>query len=576
MPAPFLQFLLQYKALTQEEVAAVAAKYEAGKSSLDTALLDVIDEEALLKHKAEFYHLPSALLSGKPIDRNILGLFPKEVVTNYRIIPFEQEGDIIRIAMIDPENLKAREAVDFLARQKGWNTQFYVTTGKGFEHALDQYSGSLTSEVGEALEIAGETRKTTGERTRAKQVDENLEEVVKSAPVSKMVSVILRHAVEGGASDIHIEPQDNESRVRYRIDGELHATLSLPKYIHNSIVSRIKVLANLKLDETRKPQDGRIHFEVDGKQIDIRISTLPLAGSEKVVMRILDVTRGAPTLESLGFIGRNFDVMKRQVGKPNGLFLVTGPTGSGKSTTLFAGLSLLNEERVNIVTLEDPIEYYLPGANQSQVRPEVGYTFANGLRSILRQDPDIIMVGEIRDNETASLAVQAALTGHIVLSTLHTNDAVGAIPRLLDMKVEQFLLATTLNIVQAQRLVRKLCEYCKAPVELPPDLEKRVRGVLSSIPEGAQYPGVDMQKAVFYKGKGCAKCGDTGYQGRISIAEVLENTKAMSQIIAKGFERSEVEKELMAQGFISMVQDGIMKALLGLTTADEVVIATKE
>ncbi|MBI2050610.1 MAG: type II/IV secretion system protein [Parcubacteria group bacterium] len=576
MLVPFLQFLLAEQALTQEEVALAAARYEGGKSSLDEVLLEVMDEEALLKGKAEFYHLPSVLLSGKPIARAILGLFPKEVVTNYRIIPFEQEGDAVRVAMIDPENLKAREAVDFLARQKGWNTQFYVTTEKGFAHALDQYSGSLSSEVGEALELAGENRKTAGERTRATQEDENLEEVVKSAPVSKMVSVILRHAVEGGASDIHIEPQDNESRVRYRIDGELHATLSLPKYIHNSIISRIKVLANLKLDETRKPQDGRLHFEVDGKQIDIRISTLPLAGSEKVVMRILDVTRGAPTLESLGFIGRNFEVMKRQVGKPNGLFLVTGPTGSGKSTTLFAALSLLNEERVNIVTLEDPIEYYLPGANQSQVRPEVGYTFANGLRSILRQDPDIIMVGEIRDNETASLAVQAALTGHIVLSTLHTNDAVGAVPRLLDMKVEQFLLATTLNIVQAQRLVRKLCEHCKAPAELPPDLVERVRAALASIPEGALYEGVSPAKPVFYKGAGCAKCGDTGYQGRLSIAEVIENTKALSEIITTGFERPLVEKELARQGFISMVQDGIMKALLGLTTADEVVVATKE
>ncbi|MEK7188913.1 MAG: GspE/PulE family protein [Patescibacteria group bacterium] len=573
---PFLQFLLAQQALTEKDVAELAAQYEGGTGSLDEVIASKLDEEVLLSHKAEFYHLPSAVLSGKPIDRGTLGLFPKEVVTNYRIIPFELTGDVVRIAMVDPENLKAREAVDFLARQKGWNTQFYVTTEKGFKHALDQYSGSLSSEVGEALEIAHESRKTLAERTHAKEEDENLEEVVKSAPVSKMVSVILRHAVEGKASDIHIEPQDDESRVRYRIDGELHSTLSLPKYIHNSIVSRIKVLANLKLDETRKPQDGRIHFEVDGKQIDIRISTLPLAGAEKVVMRILDVTRGAPTLESLGFIGRNFEVMKRQVGKPNGLFLVTGPTGSGKSTTLFAALSLLNEERVNIVTLEDPIEYYLPGANQSQVRPEVGYTFANGLRSILRQDPDIIMVGEIRDNETASLAVQAALTGHIVLSTLHTNDAVGAIPRLLDMKVEQFLLATTLNIVQAQRLVRKLCEHCKEPTELAPDLAKRVQAALSSIPEGAAYEGVTLAKPVFYKGAGCAKCGQTGYQGRLSIAEVIENTKTLSGIITKGFERSLVEQELASQGFVSMVQDGIMKALLGLTTADEVVVATKE
>ncbi|MDP3995199.1 MAG: GspE/PulE family protein, partial [bacterium] len=578
MTSPFIPYLIAQKALAEPASAAVAKEYEAGEHSLDEVLMSAgkMDEETLLKHKADFYHVPAALLSSKPIDRSILGLFPKEVITNYRIVPFEQDGDAVRIAMVNPENLKAREAVDFLARQKGWSTQFYVTTEKSLKHVLDQYSGSLSSEVGEALEIAGQSKQATGERKQRREAEEGLEEVVKSAPVSKMVSVILRHAVEGNASDIHIEPQDNESRVRYRIDGDLHSTLTLPKYIHNSIVSRIKVLANLKLDETRKPQDGRMHFEMDGKQIDIRISTLPLAGTEKVVMRILDITRGAPTLDSLGFLGRNLDVMKRQVGKPNGLFLVTGPTGSGKSTTLFAALSLLNKENVNIVTLEDPIEYYLPGANQSQVRPEVEYTFASGLRSILRQDPDIIMVGEIRDNETASLAVQAALTGHIVLSTLHTNDAPGAIPRLMDMKVERFLLATTLNIVQAQRLVRKMCEHCRAPVAIAPDLMEKAQSVLASIPKTGLYKGIDPAKPVFYKGAGCAKCGNSGYQGRLSIAEVIENTKNMQQIIAAGFVRADVEKELQAQGFISMMQDGIMKALLGLTGADEVVVATKE
>ncbi|MBI1961434.1 MAG: type II/IV secretion system protein [Parcubacteria group bacterium] len=578
MTSPFLQFLVSRNALSQEDAQFVNAQYEAGSMGLDAALLEhgKFDDDALLGHKGEFYHLPTVSFENKLIDRNLLGLFSKEVITNYRIVPFEKQGDSVRIAMLDPENLKAREAVDFLARQKGWNTQFYVTTEKSFKHALDQYSGSLTSEVGEALEYADQSKEEQGEKKQQKEEDQDLEEVVKSAPVSKMVSVILRHAVEGGASDIHIEPQENESRVRYRIDGDLHATLSLPKYIHNSIISRIKVLANLKLDETRKPQDGRIHMEVGGKQIDFRISTLPLAGTEKVVMRILDVTRGAPTLDNLGFLGRNLEAMQRQLTKPNGMFLVTGPTGSGKSTTLFSALSILNQEKVNIITLEDPIEYYLPGANQSQVRPEVGYTFASGLRSILRQDPDIIMVGEIRDNETAALAVQAALTGHIVLSTLHTNDALGSVPRLIDMKVEPFLLATTLNIIQAQRLVRKICQHCKEETELPPDLAKKAQAVLAAIPDAALYQGVDRAKLVFYRGAGCSKCGETGYQGRLSISEVIENTKALSQVIAKGFDQALADKELLDQGFISMMQDGIMKSLLGLTTAEEVVVATKE
>jgi type IV pilus assembly protein PilB len=576
MSQNFLQYLIEKKIITQKDADLFSSKYKTGKQSLDAILLESekIDNDDLLLNKGEYYHLPMSALLGKAIKRDILGLLPKEVITNYQIVPYEKEDDVIRIAMVNPENLKAREAVDFLARQKGWNTQFYVTTEKGFRHAMDQYSGTLSTEVSEALDYAGTAKeKTIKQKIKA---GEDLEEVVKSAPVSKMVNVILRHAVEGGASDIHIEPQEDESRVRYRIDGDLHSTLTLPKYIHNSIVSRIKVLANLKLDETRKPQDGRIHLNINDKQIDFRVSTLPLSGIEKVVMRILDVTRGAPTLEELGFMGRNYEVMMRQIGQPNGMFLVTGPTGSGKSTSLFSALTLLNKDEVNIVTLEDPIEYYLPGANQSQVRTEVDYTFASGLRSILRQDPDIIMVGEIRDNETAQLAMQAALTGHIVLSTLHTNDAIGAIPRLLDMKVEQFLLSTTINIVQAQRLVRKICQDCKESVELPPDLMETILALLKKVPDKQLYKGIDRDKPVFYHGKGCNKCGDTGYQGRLAISEVVENTKAMQDIIAKGFDHKLADQELIAQGFISLAQDGAMKALLGLTTADEVVMATKE
>ncbi|MBU2575940.1 GspE/PulE family protein [Patescibacteria group bacterium] len=576
MSLNFLQFLQKKGLVSESDAESLTKKYEEGENSLDVILVESkkIDEETLLAQKSEFYNLPSVELEKKAATKDVQGLFPKEVIANYHIVPFEKEDDTVRIAMVNPENLKAREAVDFLARQKGWNTQFYVTTEKGFKHAYEQYSGNLHLEVSEALEFTDQSKEEQKEEKI--KTNKELEEVVKSAPVSKMVSVILRHAVEGGASDVHIEPQDEETRVRYRIDGDLHSTLSLPKYIHNSIISRIKVLANLKLDETRKPQDGRIHMNIEDKQIDFRVSTLPLIGTEKIVMRILDVTRGAPTLEALGFMGRNFEVIKSHINKPNGMFLVTGPTGSGKSTTLFSALSLLNEEKVNIVTLEDPVEYYLPGVNQSQIRPEVEFTFATGLRSILRQDPDIIMVGEIRDNETASLAVQAALTGHIVLSTLHTSNAVGAIPRLLDMKVEQFLLATTINIVQAQRLVRKTCEYCKKEYKPADNLAQKAKEILSTVPDKYLYKGISRDKLIFYKGEGCSKCGDFGYSGRLSVSEVIENTRQMQDIIAKGFDRTSVDKELVNQGFISMMQDGIMKVLLGLTTADEVVVATKE
>jgi type IV pilus assembly protein PilB len=391
-----------------------------------------------------------------------------------------------------------------------------------------------------------------------------------------MVSVILKHAVEARASDIHIEPVFNETRIRYRIDGDLHTSLVLPRYIHSAIVSRIKVLSNLKIDETRIPQDGRIRLELEGRQIDFRISTFPLYSNEKVVMRILDTEEGVPTLEGLGFEGKNLNFMKDNIDKPHGMFLVTGPTGSGKSTTLYAVLNVLNTENVNIVTLEDPIEYYLKGVNQSQVKPDIGYTFAAGLRSILRQDPDIVMVGEIRDSETAELAIHAALTGHIVLSTLHTNDAFGAVPRLIDMKVEPFLISSTLNIVVAQRLVRKICSNCREKTEIPVALQDEIIAALTPV-QNALPPEVKLQKPLtLWHGKGCPRCNDTGYAGRSAIAESLNINEEMKAIIADGANHEKVRGAFLRQGMLDLKQDGILKALRGVTTIEEVLAATKE
>ena len=402
-----------------------------------------------------------------------------------------------------------------------------------------------------------------------------MEEIVKSAPVAKIVSVIIRHAIEGRASDIHIEPSQKESRVRYRIDGVLSTSLILPKDIHGAIVARIKVLANLKLDETRIPQDGRYRITVNNKEIDLRISVLPLFDNEKVVMRILDTTRGAPSLEELGYQGIGLSVIKRNVQRKDGMLLITGPTGSGKSTTLFSILNIVNDEGINISTLEDPVEYYIKGVNQSQVRPEVGFTFASGLRSLLRQDPDIIMVGEIRDNETAELAIHAGLTGHFVLSTLHTNDAFGAIPRLLDMKVEPFLLGSTLNTVAGQRLGRRICSYCKAEVSLPADILMDVKAEIDKIsPVIIEniFPSLDKEKLIFYKGAGCQHCGNTGYNGRIALVEVIDiNDKIKSMIMEMGEKKFfKLENILQTQQFITMKQDGIIKALQGATTMEEI------
>jgi len=363
--------------------------------------------------------------------------------------------------------------------------------------------------------------------------------------------VIIRHAIDGGASDIHIEPSGDKTRIRYRIDGILGTSLVLPSYIHSAVVARIKILANLKMDESRIPQDGRIKLIIDNSSYDFRISTMPLSGKEKVVMRIFDTENSLFTLEQLGFNKKHRKQIDENMKRPNGLILITGPTGSGKSTTLHSILKILNRESVNIITLEDPVEYTIDGVNQSQVNHAIKYTFATGLRAILRQDPDIIMVGEIRDNETAELAIHAALTGHMVLSTLHTNDAVSSIPRLLDMNVEPFLLAATLNIIVAQRLVRRICDNCKEEIAVSDSVENKVKENLINLPIGSLPANIDLnsdKKLKFYKGKGCSKCGNTGYIGRCVIA----------------------------QNMVFMNQDGYIKALQGMTTIEEIMRLTND
>lgn len=423
---------------------------------------------------------------------------------------------------------------------------------------------------------AGE-RKIRKKAERPEEIGQ-LEEIIKGAPVSRMVAIIMRHAVEGGASDIHVEPMGDESRVRYRIDGVLRTSLVLPLYVHPAIVSRVKVLANLKIDETRVPQDGRITQEISGKKIDFRVSTLPVVDNEKVVMRVLDTSVGAPTLEQLGYRREHVEIIKQQIKKPFGMFLVTGPTGSGKSTTLFAILSMLNAEGVNISTLEDPVEYYIQGVNQSQIRPEIGYTFATGLRALLRQDPNVMMVGEIRDRETAELGIHAALTGHLMFSTLHTNDVFGIVPRLTDMGVEPFLLAATMNLGIAQRLARKICVHCKEPQEIEPATLAKLEAEIKEIPkkyfEGAKYS--QNPPYVFSHGKGCARCGDSGYQGRISAVELLEFTPQAKRLIEKGFPADEVKQEFVRQEALKLRQDVILKALDGITTVEEVFRLTQE
>lgn len=566
-----LEYFLANKKISQQEVDKFKIESNLSKIEADLITAKKVTEEDLAKAKAEIFGLAYIFLGDHKILPSVLEILPRDLAENYQIVVFDQTKDTLKIALVDPRNFKAQEAAGFIARGKGLKTEYYITSPGSFYKAIQQY-GSLKSEVGEALEVA--KGKFTGEEI----TDEKMINVIKSAPISKMVSVILKHAVESRASDVHIEPSAGESRVRYRIDGNLHTSLVLPKYIHAAIISRIKVMSNLKIDETRVPQDGRIRLSIGNNNIDFRVSTLPLYSQEKVVMRILDTSSGISSWQELGFEGKNLNLMQDNIKKPHGMFLVTGPTGSGKSTTLYAALQVLNQEDVNIITLEDPVEYYLKGVNQAQVRPEVKFTFSSGLRSILRQDPDIIMVGEIRDSETADLAIHASLTGHIVLSTLHTNDAFGAIPRLIDMKIEPFLLASTLNAIIAQRLVRTICSECKQKVLIPESLKAQIREVFNSIPKESLPKELKEIKEPthIYQGKKCSYCDNTGYKGRVAIVEVLDVSDEIKKIIYSGVDLNKIKEIFVKQGMLTLEQDGLIKALLGRTSVEEVFMATKD
>lgn len=571
-----IDYLLEQKLITQEQHTLFL---DQNFPDLDSAGRFIRREVYLSAEKwtevlSNVLNVKYANLIGRNIPAETLNIIPQDLAENYQIVVFDKDPNSINVGMVDPTNFKAMEALEFIARKQGLKINYHIISSESFRASVKQYE-SLGEEVGEALGIAEELFAPKQELEELGPSD-NVDEVIKSAPVTKIISVVLRHAIEGGASDIHIEPVGEQSKVRYRIDGILHNTIVLPIYVHAALVSRIKVMANLKLDETRVPQDGRIRLKVHKKDVDFRISTIPLVNAEKVVMRILATPDKAPTFEDLGFMGLQKKLAEANIKKPNGMYLVTGPTGSGKSTTLYAVLDALNSEEVNITTLEDPVEYYIKGVNQSQIRPEVKFTFASGLRSLLRQDPDIIMVGEIRDNETAGLAIHAGLTGHFILSTLHTNSAIGAVPRLFDMKVEPFLLSSTLNLIIAQRLVRRICEDCKEEETLPPDTLKKVETKLKAIPEAAFYGGVKKGGPLkFYRGKGCTHCGDTGYKGRIAIVEAVEVNSKMKQLVANGFPKTEVDKELANQNFIYMEQDGLIKTLVGLTTVEEVFRASE-
>lgn len=569
-----LDILVTQGNLTAEQKEQVVELANSNALTIENALKQkaFVSDEDIAQAKAMLFDMQYQDLAEIDLTTEALHVIPEDIANNYRLVCFAIDEKEIFIGLTNPQNLKALEAVEFLAKENGYKPRYYIVSNTALDTALKKYK-ALGEEVEEVLQVAEE-------RFKEDVLDTDIQplgEAVKKAPVSKIVNSVLKDAIDAHASDIHIEPAEDGTRVRYRVDGILKTTLTLPSYIHSSVVSRIKVLANLKLDETRKPQDGRIKMTIGKSKVDMRVSVLPMVDAEKVVMRVLDTTGKILKLSDLGFRQQFVEIFDEVVSKPHGLFLVTGPTGAGKSTTLYSTLGLLNQEGVNVSTLEDPVEKFIKGVNQSQVNPEVGYTFAAGLRALLRQDPDVIMVGEIRDGETAELAVHAALTGHVVFSTLHTNDAIGAIPRLIDMGVEPFLIVSTVEMIQAQRLVRTICDACKKSVELPPKLQKVVKDDLAEInpkylPEGFEIP----ETISTYESEGCPECNGQAYKGRTTIAEVIVMTEELAEAITHGNEMSNIHDALKKQGVLTMRQDGILKALEGVTTIQEVLRVMQE
>lgn len=534
----------------------------------------LVSESFLFNLKSKNLKIPLKKVYPEDISLDVLELIPEESAKYYKMIPLRKKDKILEVGMVYPEDLKTQEALKFLGRQGRFSYKVFLITLSDYGEIFRKYKG-LRREVEKALEELETEMKMEEVMARPLRRAE-LERLAEEAPISKVVAVLLRHAIEGDASDIHIEPMADRLRVRFRLLGILHSSINLPIAYHPAIVARIKILSNLRIDETRKPQDGRFSTKIDNKKIDFRVSTFPTTLGEKVAVRVLDPIVGLKAFEELGLEAQNLEVVKEAIGKPSGMILATGPTGCGKTTTLYAILRILNKEGVNIMTLEDPVEYFIEGINQSQIKPEIGYTFARGLRHLVRQDPDIIMVGEIRDTETARLAIHAALTGHLVLSTLHTSNASGVIPRLIDLGVEPYLIPSTLSVALAQRLVRRLCEDCKKKIIIKGKIKDLVLEQVKTVPENLKKKIKIPKQLHTWQAVGCKKCNHMGYSERVGIFEVLRMTDQLSEIVLREPSELSIEKEGCRQGMITMKQDGILKVLKGITTIEEVLRVAEE
>ncbi len=517
--------------------------------------------------------IPIKALGEKGVPFDVLKYVPEESAVHYKFVPLDIKDGILEVGIVDPDNIEARDAIAFIASRVSMPFKIFLISQADFDAVLQSYKG-ITGQVDKALTQINVEKKKESD-LKGDVSDELLKEIavkpgsgfVEEAPVTKIVAVIIQNAVEGLASDIHIEPIADKVRVRFRVDGVLYTSLFLPITVHEAVVARIKILTSMKLDEKRKPQDGRFSAKIEGRQVDFRVSTFPTYFGEKVVIRILDTERGLKKLDQFGFTDKNLALIREAITRPYGLILLTGPTGSGKTTTLYSMLNETDKEKNNVVSLEDPIEYNMTGVSQSQVRPEIQYTFASGLRSILRQDPDIIMVGEIRDAVTARLAIQAALTGHLVFSTLHTNSAIAAVPRLIDMGIEPYLIAPTLSLVIAQRLVGVLCEESRSPVSITPEIKDLAEKHFADLPEEVRKQLVIPQN--IYSAVPSATC-TTGTRGRAAVIEILDIDKEIRSTILKSPTEQDIKKVARAKGMITMKEDAMIKAFKGIIPWEEV------
>ncbi|MCE9585475.1 GspE/PulE family protein [Candidatus Nomurabacteria bacterium] len=573
----FLEELSKKGLIDESQIGEIKNRaQEKYNGDIDTSLADFgVSEEKILETKGDYFNIPVRKIDAKNMSFDILKYIPEDSARHYNCTPIDLKDGVLEVGIVDPENIQAMDALQFISAKIGIPFKIFLISKTDYFEIMENYKG-ISNQVGEALEEFNDDQNLDIKNIdEMKKINEDISslkkgedtKIVEDAPVIKIVAVILRNAIEGNASDIHIEHTGEKVKVRYRVDGTLHTTIVLPANVHSGVVARIKILAKLRLDEKRKPQDGSFSTSIDGRKIDFRVSTMPSYYGEKVVMRILDSEKGVKPLSELGLSKRNLEMIREAITKPYGLILITGPTGSGKSTTLYSMMNELDKEKSNIVSLEDPVEYHMPDINQSQIMPEIGYTFASGLRSILRQDPNVIMVGEIRDKETAELAIQAALTGHLVLSTLHTNNAIGAIPRLIDMGVDPYLIAPTLVLSVAQRLSRLTCPSARKLVAMDPSIKLQIEEQMKDLPE--EFKKEIEIKSEMYETGTSSEC-PSGTRGRIAVYEMFAVDKEMQNVILKNPIDSEIYKVARKNGMLMMREDAMLKAIDGIIPFQEV------